>query len=225
MAAANATALPAAVDFEPADLPPPPRLLEGTTIAIARDTAFAFIYPENLSLLEAMGARLKFFSPLSDNQLPAADALWLPGGYPELHLEQLAANGAMMTALKRHFDEDKPILAECGGMLYLLDRLTDKSGNSAAMAGLVPGSATLQAKLVGLGMQSVEFPAGELRGHAFHHSHMTSHIAPCCHAVKQRNGERGEAVYRLGSLTASYVHFYFPSNPQASAALFNRRSH
>ncbi|PWG74061.1 cobyrinate a,c-diamide synthase, partial [Enterococcus hirae] len=81
---------------------PPPRLLEGIRIAIARDASFSFIYRGNLDLLRAVGAELMFFSPLADNELPDVDALWLPGGYPELHGAALAANTPMLEAIRQH---------------------------------------------------------------------------------------------------------------------------
>ena len=123
--------LPAAVEFSKQSSPAHPKLLEGMKIAVARDTAFAFLYQANLDTLSALGAQLEFFSPLNDAAMPEADALYLPGGYPELHLAQLAANQSMQHSIRAHHAQGKPILAECGGMLYVLDRLTDSAGNSA----------------------------------------------------------------------------------------------
>ncbi len=109
-----------------------PQSLAGVRIAVARDAAFAFLYRANLELLQALGAELAFFSPLADPELPPADALYLPGGYPELHLERLAANQALLAAVRAHHAADKPILAECGGMLYLMESLTDQQGRTWA---------------------------------------------------------------------------------------------
>jgi cobyrinic acid a,c-diamide synthase len=100
------------------DVPP---LLDGVRIGVARDAAFSFIYPANLDLLEKLGAEPVFFSPLEQDAIPSVDSLWFPGGYPELHLDRLAANNAMKKAIRAHHDDGKPILAECGGMLYLVD--------------------------------------------------------------------------------------------------------
>ncbi|HXH01803.1 MAG TPA: cobyrinate a,c-diamide synthase [Candidatus Competibacteraceae bacterium] len=211
--------LPPPVVFADPDLAPPPRLLAGMRIGIARDRAFSFLYPANLALLAAMGAELRFFSPLADAALPAVDALYLPGGYPELHLSQLAQNRAMLAAVRAHHAQGKPIYAECGGMLYLLERLADKQGASAELVGLLPGTAALQPKLVALGMQSVDLGHGELRGHTFHHSRLAMRLAPVAYARRQRGGA-GEAVYRVGNTVASYLHLYFPSAPQAAARLF-----
>jgi cobyrinic acid a,c-diamide synthase len=196
-----------------------PPVLDGLRIGVARDTAFSFIYPANLDLLEKLGAEPVFFSPLEHAAIPAVDSLWFPGGYPELHLDRLAANTAMKSAIRAHHEGGKPILAECGGMLYLLDTLTTTEGQRAAMAGLMPGDAAMQPNLMGLGLQSVELPCGTLRGHTFHHSRLETEVAPEAYA-HSAGGPSSEAVYRVGSLLASYVHFYFPSNPAACAALF-----
>jgi cobyrinic acid a,c-diamide synthase len=217
---AGITTLAVAVAFSAPHREPPPPHLAGVRIAIARDAAFAFIYPANLDLLRAMGAELQFFSPLHDRQLPECDALWLPGGYPELHLPTLENNLPMKQSLRTHHQARKPLLAECGGMLYLLDELTDQEGNRAAMAGLLPGHAVMQQRLAGLGMQSAPLPEGSLTAHTFHHSTMATGLTPIAHGVRQRGDTPGEPVYRQGRLTASYLHLYFAANPQATAALF-----
>jgi cobyrinic acid a,c-diamide synthase len=198
---------------------PPPALLSGTRIAIASDAACSFIYAANVALLESMGARVSYFSPLADESLPPADAIYLPGGYPELHAERLAANRALHEALSAHVGAGKPLLAECGGMMLLFEHLTDLAGRRHAMAGILPGETAMQPKLQSLALQSVAFADGELRGHSFHHSRLTTSLAPALHGRTQR-GAAGEAVFRRGALTATYIHFYWPSNPRAAARLF-----
>ncbi len=218
VAATGAAELPSPVAFpESADWDTE-LLLEGVRIGIARDAAFSFFYPANLDLLRRQGAELIFFSPLEDDNLPPVDSVWLPGGYPELYLERLAENEAMRRALRAHHGQGKPILAECGGMLYLLEALTHE-GHRAPMVGLVPGEAVMQERLAAIGLQEVRTPEGEVRGHTFHHSRLTTGLDPWARAITPR-GDPGEAVYRIGRLTASYVHFYFPSNPRAVAAFF-----
>lgn len=212
--------LPPALAFAAESATTPPRLLAGARIGIARDEAFAFIYPANLDLLRAMGATLVFFSPLRDTRLPEIDSLYLPGGYPELHLDTLAGNGAMREALRGHVAAGKPLLAECGGMLYLLDELTDRDGWTGAMCGILPGRATMQARLAGLGLQSAVFPSGTLRAHTFHYSRLETSLAPADVAQRRRGGT-GESVYRQGRLTASYLHWYLPSCPEAAAELLH----
>lgn len=212
--------LPEPVAFAPIKTQAPPRLLAGKRIAVARDAAFSFIYQANLDCLQAMGAELRFFSPLSDQALPEADSVYLPGGYPELHLNALAENRAMKQALRAHHQAHKPIYAECGGFLYLLDSLTDKEGHSGPMAGLLQGQARMQSRLVNLGMQSLWLEQGEIRGHSFHHSQLETELEPALHSAPQRNRSQAEGFYRSGSLQASYLHLYFPFNPQAAAGLF-----
>jgi cobyrinic acid a,c-diamide synthase len=198
-------------------------VLAGVRIGIARDRAFSFLYPANLDLLRRLGAELVFFSPLVDGDLPAVDSVYLPGGYPELHLAQLSANRAMALALRRHVDAHKPLYAECGGMLYLLESLADVKGQRASLASVLPGHATMQPRLKGLGYQSAPCPGGgTLRGHTFHHSTMETSLTPWAHGERLYNTTPGEAIYREGSLVASYLHNYFPSNPSAAAALFLR---
>ncbi|WP_019592089.1 cobyrinate a,c-diamide synthase [Thioalkalivibrio sp. ALRh] len=218
---AGVTGLPEPVTFHPETIAPTEAALSGVRIAIARDAAFAFMYPANLRLLEKMGAELRFFSPLAGDGLPEADAVWLPGGYPELYLDQLSANAALKSDLEAHHAAGRPILAECGGFLYLLDELADREGHAAAMAGLVPGKAQLADRLQGLGLQAAPLPEGELRGHTFHHTHSEVGLEPYGHCWRARGtGSQGEAIYRDGRLTATYLHAWFPSNPEATAQLF-----
>jgi cobyrinic acid a,c-diamide synthase len=199
--------------------PPFEARLAGRRVAIARDAAFGFIYPANLDVLQALGAELSFFSPLADEPLPACDALWLPGGYPELHAARLAANPRWLAGLRAHAAAGKPLLAECGGMMSLFETLTDKEGACHPGAALLPGHTRMQARLAALGTQAVELPEGRLAGHTFHYSKSETPLQPLARATSL-TGREGEAVYRLGGTTASYVHFYFPSNPAAVAALF-----
>ncbi|WP_024646792.1 cobyrinate a,c-diamide synthase [Pseudomonas syringae] len=212
--------LPPAVTFTAPDPVHVEPLLSGVRIAVARDEAFAFLYGASLDLLRNMGAELSFFSPIHDSEIPEADSLYLPGGYPELHHVALAANLAMQASIRAHHIARKPILAECGGMLYLLDALTDVEGVRAELVGLLAGEAVMQKRLAALALQAVELPEGTLHGHTYHHSLTSTELQPIARGVSPNGGRGAEAVYRLGRLTASYVHFYFPSCPQAIAALF-----
>lgn len=225
---AAAQALGAAVPFEnipqrefpAAHLEPIEPLLAGLRIAVARDAAHGFLYRANLDTLHALGARLLFFSPLGESGLPECDALYLPGGYPELHAAQLASNHGLRTALHAHHAAGRPILAECGGMMSLLEQLVDREGYSHRLFGLLPGTTTMQPKLAALGLQAVDLPQGELRGHSFHYSRCETTLDPTWRARNPNGGATAEPVYRHRALTASYVHFYFASNPAAAAALF-----
>lgn len=216
----------AAAQMLGADLPLPPRvtfysaaeqilpeLLQGKTIAVARDAAFCFTYPANIDCLQALGAHIIYFSPLLDAELPQADAYWLPGGYPELHLESINQNTNMGNSLQHVYKAGKPILAECGGMMAL-----GQSINGTATFGLLQGISEIQAKLQGLGTQHLETKDGKIGAHTFHYGQFNTPIQPI-YTASSRYGQ-GESVYRQGCITASFLHFYFPSNPQFTAQLF-----
>ena len=177
-----------------------------------------------LDLLRALGAELTFFSPLADEPVPAAaHAVYLPGGYPELHAQTLSEAATWRASILAAHASGLPIVAECGGMMALADTLTDQQDNEWPMAGLLPGAVAMQPRLAGLGPQGLPTADGVLRGHTFHYSKLTTTVAPAAHTIKHPSAIQGEAWYRVGSLTASYFHAYYPSNPAAAAALFMRR--
>ena len=213
-----------AVDFAaPEPSAPVQQLLAGRRIAVARDAAFCFIYQANLDTLRALGAELVFFSPLADAALPDCDALWLPGGYPELHAQRLGANASLIESLRAHVAAGKPVWAECGGMMALFDAIVDMEGVAHAMWGLLPGSVTMQKRLAALGPQQLELTSGTLRGHAFHYSTAATVVAESARTARPgmpAEPGKGEAVYRQGSVRASYFHPWFPSSPEAAASLF-----
>jgi cobyrinic acid a,c-diamide synthase len=197
--------------------------LLGATIAVARDAAFCFIYAANLDCLRALGAELVFFSPLVDAVLPICDAVWLPGGYPELHAQTLADNTALRDSVAAHVAAGKPLWAECGGMMVLFDTLLTSDGQTYAQWGVLPGSVTMQKRLAGLGPQQLQLPSGLLRGHTFHYSTTATTLdagqrtaRPGC----EPTANEGEAVWCQGSVRASYFHAWFPSAPVAAASLF-----
>lgn len=209
--------LPSPIEFTaPAELAETPELLKGITIAVAFDAAFCFLYQANLEWLQRMGANLKLFSPLADKQMPEADAVYLPGGYPELYAQQLSENELMQNSLCAHIEADKPVLAECGGMLYLAKTLVDLDGKSHPLLDVLPATVTMGKKLAALGSQQLQVGEQIIRGHTFHYSSLQTDFAPIAYAQKQKTGQ-GEAVYRAGSVLASYVHWYFPSNPSLIA--------
>jgi cobyrinic acid a,c-diamide synthase len=196
------------------------RLLDGVRIGVARDRAFSFLYPANLDLLRAMGAELVFFSPLTAGELPPVDSVYLPGGYPELHLGRLSGNRGLADALRQHVDSGKPAYAECGGMLYLMESMTDLEGRGAALAGVLPGRAVMHERLQSIGYHTAPLPGGKLRGHTFHHSTIETPLTPAAHTERALSNAAGEAIYRRERLVATYFHGYFPSNPPAAAQLF-----
>ena len=208
------------------------RPLAGRRIAVARDAAFAFIYPANLATLRDLGAQLVFFSPLADEPLPPCDAVWLPGGYPELHAARLSERAALRAQIAAHVQAGKPLWAECGGLMALAERIVDATGHSHALWGLLPGTAVMGRRLAALGPHALTIEAGHrdalspLRGHSFHWSRFETPLAPATFTAPQRGSAAagdGEAVYELGSLRASWFHPWFPSSPAAAARLFDHR--
>ncbi|MDO5087894.1 MAG: cobyrinic acid a,c-diamide synthase, partial [Comamonadaceae bacterium] len=163
-----------------------------------------------------------FFSPLAGDALPPCDALWLPGGYPELHAAALAARHDLRAQLHAHAQAGRPIWAECGGMMTLFEELTLADGHSHRLWGLLPGRVRMQKKLAGLGMQQWAAPGGTLRGHSFHYSTCQTPLAPAALTQPAEHSARrqGEPVYAHGSVRASYFHAWFASSLPATAQLF-----
>ncbi|MEW6682525.1 MAG: cobyrinate a,c-diamide synthase [Nitrospirota bacterium] len=214
----------------PLDVPEPPAAhpRRRRRIGVARDEAFSFYYPDNLDLLEAVGAELVFFSPLGDETLPPRlDGIYLGGGYPELHAARLAAGEPMRTAIARFGQEGGSIYAECGGMMYLSRSLHTLDGARHPMVGLLPGEVRMLARRKALGYREVEalddlphLPKGErARGHEFHYSEWVAEPTPADevtrpYALISRTGEHiGVEGVRWRNVIASYVHLHFASNP------------
>ncbi len=217
---AGITHLPEPVTFVEVPQPQVPKLLENIRIGIARDEAFAFIYHANLELLKSLGAELHFFSPLHDHYLPEVDSLWFPGGYPELYMKPLEANVSMKAAIREFHDKGHSIVAECGGMLYMLGSLINRTGLESEMVGLLPGRGLMTDQLTGLGMHTVTLDDQVIRGYVFHHSRLESGMEPVTVSDRRHGRRPGETLYRLKGLYASCVHFYFPSNPLLVARFF-----
>ena len=197
--------------------------LQGKTIAVARDAAFCFIYTANIDCLRALGANVVYFSAMEGSEVPPCDALWLPGGYPELHAEKLSANNDMKASIAAHVAAGKPVWAECGGMMVLFDELMASDGTTWPMWGVLPGKVTLQKRLAALGPQQLEVGGQILRGHTFHYSTCVTNL-PAATRTQAAPGSKlrnaGEALYVSGSVKASYFHAWFASNPSAAARLF-----
>lgn len=204
-------------------LPPLPPLLAGRRIAVARDAAFAFIYPANLEVLRALGAETLFFSPLAGEGLPECDAVWLPGGYPELHAAALAGCRALREQLHAHVRAGRALWAECGGMMALARELVDAQGRLHPMWGLLDASARLGPGLAGLGPQALDLGSSPapLRGHSFHWGRLQTRLQPLCQTRPTMDAAVGEAFYQCGSLRASWFHPWFASSPELAARLFD----
>ena len=205
------------------DVPEPPvaPAMPGTTIAVARDEAFCFLYRDNLTLLERYGARLRFFSPLHDAALPeGAQGLLLPGDYPELYAEALSQNAAMRGAIRAAIENGMPCFGECGGFLYLHETLSDMDGNRRPMCGVIRADAFRTGKLSRFGYvtlsanaDSAFFRAGEsIRAHEFHYFESTDPGASFTAA--KPNGREWPCMHAAGNLLAGFAHLFYESNPK-----------
>lgn len=188
----------------------------GQRIAVARDAAFAFAYPSTLAGWRLQGAELLPFSPLADEApAPDADAVFLPGGYPELHAGRLAQAERFRGGLRDAARRGSAILGECGGYMVLGESLTDADGQVHPMLGLLPLRTSFAERRRQLGYREIELladgPLGRrgarLRGHEFHYATELSRVgAPLARARDARGRDLGPVGCRVGSVAGSFVH-------------------
>lgn len=216
----------------PVAAPPPSPGGPRRRIAVARDAAFQFYYPDNLEALARAGAELIPFSPLSDPAPPAAaDGIYLGGGYPEIHAAALAANHGMRAAIGDFAARGGVIYAECGGMMYLAEAIRTTSGERFPMVGVLRGVVRMRERLAALGYVEVEaqsdgplLAAGaRARGHEFHYSEwerppIETDAVRCAYRLLGSGRTRAEG-YRYKNTLASYVHLHFGSCPGAAERL------
>ena len=187
-------------------------------IAVARDHAFCFYYEESLELLRRLGARCAYFSPCAGDVLPqGCCGVYLGGGYPELHAKELQENTALAQQLREQHAASMPFFAECGGFMYLQERLVDMEGNSWRMAGVIPGDVHYTGKLTRFGY--VELTAQKsgmgthagntLRAHEFHYFDSSCN-GNAFHAVKH-TGKQWDCCVVENRLFAGFPHFYLPN--------------
>jgi cobyrinic acid a,c-diamide synthase len=213
--AATQTTRPAAQPLTPAA---PPTNNPKKTILVARDAAFHFLYPENLRRLESYGS-IRFFSPLSDAHLPTGELLYLPGGYPELYLERLSANRSMIADIRQFADTSGRILAECGGMMFLGNSITDENGKRWPTAAVLDIDTSIAQKKLTLGYRTLTLDGQTLKGHEFHYSQFvntpdaTSKATANITACNARGQEVPAPVFHQRNLFASYMHFYWGESP------------
>lgn len=197
-----------------APLPAPttaPRLTPpAQVIAVAQDRAFGFAYPHMLADWRAAGAEIKHFSPLADDPVPQADFIFLPGGYPELHAGQIAANTTFMQSL-RNAAQATDIYGECGGYMVLGEGLTDAQGTQHAMAGLLPLATSFATRSLHLGYRTLTatqgpFP-GKWAGHEFHYATTLRADGPALFAAQDAEGTALPPMgLHLGRVTGSFAH-------------------
>ena len=189
------------------------------TIAVARDEAFCFYYADNIHLLEEYGAKITYFSPLRDEKLPeGCHALLIGGGYPEVYAKQLSTNTKMREAVKNAAENEMPIVAECGGFMYLHSFLKDKEGLCYDMAGVIPATCFYTGKLVRFGYielwekQKHFLLNGEgIKGHEFHYYDSTYNGADVI-AVRPVTGKEYSCIIENETQWMGFPHLYYPSN-------------
>lgn len=213
---------------EPALFPPvdKPKVV---SIAVARDKAFSFYYQDSLDLLAAWGAEIAIFSPLEDTSLPAGvSGIYIGGGFPELYAEQLAANVPMKNAILEAISRGTPTYAECGGLMYLGESMSDLKGKEHRMTGVLPLSTRIDKPKLSLGYRTIEALAdgpvlrkGEIaRGHEFHWSVLQEGTGtPNAYRITDR-GPRIEG-FQQGNVLASYIHFHLGALPSMSKRLID----
>ncbi len=198
-------------------------------IAIAGDDAFCFLYEENIDLLKENGADIVFFSPLKDSSVPEnADAIILPGGYPEEHLKELSENKSMMCSIKEAYAKGMPIVAECGGFMYLHKSIEDKEKNEYETVGMIDAKCFYTGRSQRFGYIEVKekesnfMPEGEtIKGHEFHYYESTDNGKSCV-ANKPNSAVSYDCIHVEDNLWAGFAHLYYPSNISFAKSIVNK---
>lgn len=199
---------------------PPTKEAPITRIAVAKDKSFSFYYQDNLDLLEAWGADLVYFRPISDASLPSGvSGLYLGGGFPELYAAELATNDSMRNSIRTAAGQGMPIYAECGGLMYLGKSLRDLEGKEYPMVGLLPVGSRIDMPRLNLGYRTVEaLDDGPLlcrgqtaRGHEFHWSILSGDYGNM--NAYQVIGSQQREGFHIGNAFASYIHLHMASQP------------
>ncbi|MBF0555501.1 MAG: cobyrinate a,c-diamide synthase [Nitrospirae bacterium] len=206
--------------------PSPPPHLRAPRIGVARDSAFCFYYEDNFDYLCGAGAEIVFFSPLNDDKIPnGIGAVYLGGGYPELHAERLSSNRNMLRSIRDFALRGGAIYGECGGFMYLTEGIIDLGGRLFPMAGIFPVKTKMAKKRVKLGYREVTLASdsilgkkgAKLRGHEFHYSEMEE-MPPSVETIYE--SREGTAGHRVKNCTAGYVHLHFASNPHIAGSFY-----
>ncbi len=199
-------------------------------IAIAKDKAFNFYYPDNLDILEQLGTELCYWSPLEDETLPEGTAgLYFGGGFPEMFAETLSSNKKALNAVKQAIINGMPTYAECGGLMYLCQEIVDFNGKSWPMVGILPTNAKMGQKLI-LGYKKAIASRSSLLlnegdtiwGHEFHRSELTDVPPQPMFNLSSwlENSPSYEEGWHCYNLHASYLHLHFGGCPQIAETFF-----
>lgn len=205
-------------------------------IGVARDAAFCFMYHDNLRLLQQAGAHLVEFSPLKDDHLPAQiQGMYLPGGYPEVFAESLAANVSMKTAMRQAIEAGMPVYAECGGLIYLTQGVLAAHQDAQVIhefVGIFPLTTRMLTRRKSLGYREIRtvkpFILGKAgmvaRGHEFHYSEIVTLPASVERLYQVRKGDDtlGMEGFSYKNCLASYIHLHFGSCPHIAINFVSR---
>ncbi|MGL5330391.1 MAG: cobyrinate a,c-diamide synthase [Peptostreptococcaceae bacterium] len=209
--------------------------IENKSIAIAYDKAFNFYYRENIELLQRLGLEIKYFSPISDKEIPKSDYIYIGGGFPEIFCKELDENESMRKSIKEAHENNIPIYAECGGLMYLGETLLDKDENKLRMVGIFEGTSKMTSSLKRFGYcfgeaksDNILAKKGQIiKGHEFHHSVFETN-EPCAYIMrKERAGkiiDEWEGGYSKNNTLATYLHTHFYNNLECIENFLNRGS-
>lgn len=198
-------------------------LSKGKTVAIAYDKAFNFYYKENIEIFEKLGINIKYFSPLKDKEIPKCDFVYIGGGFPEIFAEELEKNKSIRKNIFDLYKKNKPIYAECGGLMYLGKSIIDNQGKCREMVGIFDGVSEMTQKLRRFGYcngealeDTIISKKGDLiKGHEFHHSIFKSE-EKCAYDMKKIRDEKivdeWKGGYSKKNTLATYLHTHFYNN-------------
>ncbi len=192
---------------------------ENCRVGIAYNRAFTFYYPENIELLKKFGAKIIYFDPISDSNLPDVDGIYIGGGYPEIYAKELSDNRKLMQEIKEKIDNEMPVFAECGGYMYLSESIK-YNDVEYPMVGTIPARTHMEGlslgyrKIVPATSGTIIKNGEKIMGHEFHYSRIVFD-ARHPEAYKFQNGKT--EGYASKKLLAGYAHLYFPSNQNVPA--------
>lgn len=177
-------------------------------IAVASDEAFNFYYHENIEYLRKIG-EVTFFSPLIDQQIPDADFIYFPGGYPELYLKELSENRSMKESIRNYIEQGGKVLAECGGMMYLSTSITDNNGIEYPMVDIFKQKATMKNMKLKLGYRQFEYNGISIKGHEFHYSHTDGDLTSITEQYSAKGTRVETKLLRYKNVIGGYTHIYW----------------
>ncbi len=176
--------------------------------AVATDEAFAFYYHENIEYLKKRGT-VTFFSPMHDQELPDADFIYLPGGYPELYPDKLSENTSMLESIRRYVEQGGRLLAECGGMMYLSSCIADKTGKEYPMVNIFKQKASMEAMKLTLGYRQFTSNGICVKGHEFHYSSVSGNEESFITQYNAKGIPVETKLLRYKNAIAGYTHIYW----------------